>query len=91
MKTITAKRRTFTVSFPRDLASQVEELAASESRTTSELFREAFRTYRAQQLRKTLRELNEMGRQANPRRYRPEDVELLVTEVRASRKVKRSA
>ena len=30
-------RRTFTISFPPELAAQVEQLAAQESRTTSEL------------------------------------------------------
>ena len=40
--------RTFTISLPPDLADQVERLAARQSRTTSELFREAFRVYRAE-------------------------------------------
>jgi metal-responsive CopG/Arc/MetJ family transcriptional regulator len=85
------KRRTFTISFPHDLAAQVEQLAAQESRTTSELFREAFRAYRAQQMRKALRELNELGRSANPQGYMPEDVERLVHEARAATKARRSA
>lgn len=84
-------RRTFTISFPAELAAQVEQLAAQESRTTSELFREAFRTYRAQQMRKALLELNALGRAANPGGYRPEDVEPLVHESRAAKKAKRSA
>jgi metal-responsive CopG/Arc/MetJ family transcriptional regulator len=83
-------RRTFTISFPPDLAAQVEQLAAQESRTTSELFREAFRTYRAQQMRKALLELNELGRTTKPSSHRPEDVERLVHESRAAKK-KRSA
>lgn len=78
-------RRTFTISFPVDLASQVEQLAEQESRTTSELFREAFRTYRAQQLRKTLRELNELGSRDKHKGYAPEDVERLVHEVRGQK------
>jgi len=85
------KRRTFTISFPPDLAAQVESLASRESRTTSELFREAFRTYRALQMRKTLRELNELGSTANPGGYKPEDVEQLVHDSRAAGKAKRSA
>lgn len=83
-------RRTFTVSFPADLAGQVEQLARQESRTTSELFREAFRSYRAQQLRKALLELNEMGRRDNHKGYGPEDVERLVGEVRAGKAAKKS-
>lgn len=42
------------VSFPPDMAEQVERTAKRESRTTSELFREAFRTYREQRLRMIL-------------------------------------
>ncbi|HVW77201.1 MAG TPA: ribbon-helix-helix protein, CopG family [Alloacidobacterium sp.] len=81
---VTAKRRTFTISFPPDLAKQVEQLAAQESRTTSELFREAFRTYRAQQLRKTLLDLNEIARKDDHKGYTPDDIERLIDEVRAS-------
>jgi metal-responsive CopG/Arc/MetJ family transcriptional regulator len=36
----------FTISFPQELANQVVAVAHEESRTISELFREAFRTYR---------------------------------------------
>lgn len=39
-------------------------MARRESRTTSELFREAFRIDRAQQIRKMIAEMNEMGRQS---------------------------
>lgn len=85
----TAKtRRTFTISFPAELAGQVEQLAEQESRTTSELFREAFRVYRAQQLRKVFAELNELGRRDNHRNYIPEDVERLVHEIREARELR---
>ena len=43
------KKRTshvFSVSFPQELADQVFSVAREESRTISELFREAFRIYR---------------------------------------------
>jgi predicted transcriptional regulator len=85
MPTLSRTRRTFTISFPSDLARQVEQLAEQESRTTSELFREAFRTYRAQQLRKALAEFNELGRKDNHKGYLPEDVERLVQEVRSAK------
>jgi len=39
------KTRAFTISFPDALAKQAEEVAQQESRNVSELFREAFRTY----------------------------------------------
>jgi len=82
MATSSPTRRTFTISFPPELAASVEELARSESRTTSELFREAFRLYRAQQFRKMMDDLNEMARQNNHNGYTPEDVERLVKEYR---------
>jgi predicted transcriptional regulator len=75
--------RTFTISFPPDLADQVERLAARESRTTSELFREAFRTYRAEHLRAVLDESNAEARTRGYNGYGPDDVERLVDEVRA--------
>ena len=46
--------KTITVSFPVELAEQAEQLAKTESRTMSELFREAFRTYRVAAVRKRL-------------------------------------
>lgn len=82
---ISTKRRTFTISFPPDLAKQVEQLAAQESRTTSELFREAFRTYRAQQLHKALLDLNEIARKDDHKGYKPDDIERLIDEVRSSK------
>ena len=78
----TRTSRTFTISFPPDLAEQVERLAARESRTTSELFREAFRVYRAEQIRSSLDEINQAARKMDHNGYRAEDVERLVDEVR---------
>ena len=85
MRTRAGTTRTFTISFPPDLADQVERLAARESRTTSELFREAFRTYRAEQLRSILDESNAEARARGYNGYGPEDVERLVDEDRAER------
>jgi metal-responsive CopG/Arc/MetJ family transcriptional regulator len=42
---MTRASRTFTISFPRELADEVERRAMAEHRTRSELFREAFRRY----------------------------------------------
>lgn len=86
----TQNRRTFTISFPPELAAQVEQQAAQEHRTTSELFREAFRTYRAQQMRKALLELNEIGRSDNHKGYKAEDIERLVHEARTAKKARRA-
>lgn len=84
-------RKTFTISFPPELAAQVEQLAAQECRTTSELFREAFRAYRGQQMRRALIELNEAAHSGKQNAYRPEDVERLVHQSRAAKRGKRTA
>ena len=50
----------------------------------SELFREAFRTYSAQQARATLDELGEYAAGHNPKGYTEADVRQLIKEVRAN-------
>jgi metal-responsive CopG/Arc/MetJ family transcriptional regulator len=52
----------FTISLPPDMAKEVIAAALAESRTMSELFREAFRTYRAQRVRTLLAKSVEDGR-----------------------------
>ena len=74
--------RQFTISMPPELAEQISALARAESRTISELFREAFRTYRASRVRALLQESQEIGRQTNPMGYRAEDVQRLIRETR---------
>jgi predicted transcriptional regulator len=74
--------RVFTVSFPEDLARQVDEIAKEESRNLSELFREAFRTYRAERVRRRLQADLDYAQTRNRRNFRPEDVEKLVDQVR---------
>ena len=51
----------------------------------SELFREAFRTYSAQQARTTLEELGEYAAGRNPKGYTEADVPRLIQEVRAEK------
>jgi predicted transcriptional regulator len=75
--------RTFTVSFPPKLAEQVERMASDESRTTSELFREAFRAYRAERIKALFDESLAEARAVGNNGYSPEDVERLVDEDRA--------
>jgi hypothetical protein len=75
--------KTITVSFPVDLAEQAEHLAKTESRTMSELFREAFRTYRVEAVRKRLEAGNAYAQGRDARRYAEGDVERLVDEARA--------
>ncbi len=74
--------KTITVSFPVELAEQAEQLAKTESRTMSELFREAFRTYRVAAVRKRLVAGNAYAQGRGPHRYTAADVERLVDETR---------
>jgi predicted transcriptional regulator len=83
--------RTFTISFPPDLAEQVERLAKKESRTTSELFREAFRAYRAERIRALFEESLVEARKTGDNGYGPEDVERLVDEDRTEQWAARQA
>ena len=81
--------KTITVSFPIELAAQAEQLAKMESRTMSELLREAFRTYRAEAVRKRLAtgKAYAQGRALQP--YAEQDVEWMVDEARAELEAKR--
>jgi len=51
----------------------------------SELFREAFRTYSAQQARRTLDERGEYAEGRNPKGYTEADVPRLIRQVRAEK------
>jgi predicted transcriptional regulator len=81
------KTRTFTVSFPPELADQVERLAARESRTTSELFREAFRCYRAERIQASLSGQIAQAREKVKGQFTPDDVVRMIAEDRAKRTV----
>ena len=81
--------KTITVSFPVKLAEQAEQLARTESRTMSELFREAFRTYRVAAVRKRLVAGNAYAQGRAAHRYTEADVERLVDETRAELKAGR--
>jgi metal-responsive CopG/Arc/MetJ family transcriptional regulator len=78
--------KTITVSFPVELAEQAEQLAKTESRTMSELFREAFRTYHAAAVRKRLADGIAYAQARAAHQYTEADVELLVDEARAALK-----
>jgi len=89
MRGPTHTSRTFTISFPPELAEQVELTTKAENRTTSELFREAFRTYRSQRARGTLRESQEEFRRNNPLGHTERDVARFIKEVRTEKRAKR--
>jgi len=82
--------RVFTISFPEDLAKQVDAVAKEESRNFSELFREAFRTYRMERVRRRLQADREYAHTRNPKGYTEADVERLLDEERGSSFAKRS-
>jgi predicted transcriptional regulator len=86
MGTATARKsKVYTISLPPELAQKAEALAQRDSRTMSELFREAFRTYSAQQARTSLNELGEYAAGRNPKGYTEADVPRLIKEVRADK------
>jgi len=77
------KSRIITISVPPEMASRAKSMAQRDSRTMSELFREAFRSYSAQDARRILDEIGEYAKTRNPHGYTEEDVPRLVKEVRA--------
>ncbi|HEV2991457.1 MAG TPA: ribbon-helix-helix protein, CopG family [Candidatus Angelobacter sp.] len=76
--------RVFTISFPERLAREVDQVAKEESRNLSELFREAFRTYRAERIRQRLIIDRQYAQSRNSREYRKADVEHFVDEARST-------
>jgi CopG family transcriptional regulator/antitoxin EndoAI len=82
--------RVYTISLPPDLARKAEALAKRDSRSMSELFREAFRTYYAQDARRSLTQIGEYAEARNPG-YSESDVPRLIAEVRADKPSRRPA
>jgi CopG family transcriptional regulator/antitoxin EndoAI len=85
----TRTSRVYTISLPPELAQKAEALAKRDSRTMSELFREAFRAYYAQQARKTLEEIGEYAASQNPDGYSEADVPRLIKEARSKKTIRR--
>jgi CopG family transcriptional regulator / antitoxin EndoAI len=88
-KTGERKSKVYTISLPPEMAKQAEAIAKDESRTMSELFREAFRAYRAERTRQWLEDVRAYASTRNPRGYTEEDVPGLVKEVRAEMRAER--
>jgi len=86
----TRTSRVYTISLPAELALKAEALAKRDSRTMSELFREAFRSYYAQQARHTLEDIGQYAAGRNPG-YTEADVSRLIKEVRNDKPVRRLA
>jgi CopG family transcriptional regulator/antitoxin EndoAI len=79
----------YTISLPPELALKAEALAKRDSRTMSELFREAFRSYYAQQARRTLEEIGEYAASRNSG-HTENDVPRLIKEVRSRKPGRRT-
>jgi CopG family transcriptional regulator/antitoxin EndoAI len=84
----TRTSRVYTISLPPELAKKAESLAKRDSRTMSELFREAFRAYYAQQARGALAQIGNYAAGLNSP-YTEADVPRLIAEVRASKSARR--
>jgi len=82
--------RVFTISFPEDLARQVDQVAKDECRNLSELFREAFRTYRRERIRERLRDDLEYAGARNRQGFRARDVEDLVNAARGEQRSRKA-
>ena len=74
---------------PPELALKAEALAKRDSRTMSELFREAFRSYYAQQARRTLDDVGEYPA-CRKSVYTEADVPRLIKEVRGGTPARRA-
>ena len=83
--------RVFTISFPADLARQVEQVAKQESRNISELFREAFRSYRFERMQRSVVISRSAAAAKASNRHRQDEVEEFIDEVRSEFSKKRKS
>ena len=83
------KSKVYTISLPPDMAKQAEAIAKRESRTMSDLFREAFRAYQQERTRRWLQDVGEYAASRNPKGYTEGDVPRLVKEGRAEMEAER--
>jgi CopG family transcriptional regulator/antitoxin EndoAI len=88
MATTSRTSKTYTISLPPELAAKAEYLARRDSRTMSELFREAFRNYYARQTQELFDEAAAYAATRNPHGYTEADVPRLIKEVRASKPIR---
>lgn len=89
-----AKRRisrVFTISLPPELAARAEAIAKQDTRTISEVFRDALRCYERERERvdKMFADIREYVKTLPPTPYTEEDVPRLVREVRAEIRAER--
>jgi CopG family transcriptional regulator/antitoxin EndoAI len=82
MATSSRNSKTYTISMPPDLAAKAESLAKRDSRSMSELFREAFRSYYTRDARQALEEMQRYAATRNPQGYTEAEIPRLIREVR---------
>ncbi len=75
--------RNISISLPEEMIRQANQLASSEQRTLSELFREAFRFYRSQQLKKMSEEANQHGENLPRSGLKGHELSRIAQEIRA--------
>ena len=87
------KSKVYTISVPPELAARAEAIANSESRTMSEVFRDAFRFWESQRqsTRKWVDDLRAYAATRNPYGYTEEDIPRLIKEVRAEMRAEQAA
>jgi len=77
------RSKVYSISLPPELASRAEAIAKAESRTISEVFREALRAYDVLRVPAWLERARLYGATRNPRGYTEDDLPGLIREVRA--------
>jgi metal-responsive CopG/Arc/MetJ family transcriptional regulator len=75
--------RNISISLPEEMIQQANQLAAREQRTLSELFREAFRVYRAQQLKRASEEAAQNASTSNRSGFKEQELTRIAKELRA--------
>lgn len=79
------RSKVYTISLPPELAARAEAIAKAESRTMSEVFRDAFRVYlrEHERVQKMFEGIRDYVKTLPPHPYTEEDVPRLIREVRA--------
>lgn len=83
--------RVFTISLPPELAARAEAIAKEDTRTISEVFRDALRCYERERdrVRRMFDEIGEYVKTLPPTPYTEEDIPRLLKEVRAEMRAER--
>jgi metal-responsive CopG/Arc/MetJ family transcriptional regulator len=75
--------RNISISLPEEMIRQASQIAAQEHRTLSELFREAFRVYRSQQVKRALDEASQFPQTPDRSSRREQELARITKEIRA--------